>query len=235
MQVIFLCRSGLVGSRPGLKLCLISFLVLTTLGSFPAISRADDVVYVDTDALNLRSKPRTESRVITVMGEGEQVEVLSGPNDDGWYKVRFQGQRGWAYGGYLSIEGTSEAERWIDVNRSSQSVTLYIGNEPIASYWGAMGWDQSDDGFYATAVGTYYVFSKNAPLTWTDWGQAYITYWVGFDPGRSNGFHGYMMDADGNVLPNGDGPTGGCIALAPSSAKELYEFASYGTRVEVHW
>lgn len=224
-----------IDRRLGRAVCLVALLVMAFLVVAPASARADDAVYVDTDALNLRAKPRTDSRVLAVMDNGEQLEVLSGPNDDGWYKVRYQGQRGWAYGGYLSASGSSEAERWIDVNRSSQTVTLYVGSEAIASFWGAMGWDDSADGFYATAVGTYHVYSKHAPLSWTDWGQAYITYWVGFDDVRFNGFHGYMMDENGNVLSTGDGPTGGCVALDPGDAQTLYEFASYGARVEVHW
>lgn len=217
-------------------ICLTALVMVAFLAGAPASMRADDdVVYVNTDALNLRAKPRTDARVLAVMGNGEQLEMLSGPTSDGWYKVRYQGQRGWAYGGYLWATESSEVERWIDVDRSNQTVTLYVGSEPVASYWGAMGWDDSADGFYATAVGTYYVYSKYAPLSWTDWGQAYITYWVGFDTVRFNGFHGYMMDGDGDVLPGGAGPTGGCVALEPAAARELYEFAEYGTRVEVHW
>lgn len=126
-------------------------------------------------------------------------------------------------------------ERWIDVDRGAERVTLYIGAEPQESFWAAMGWEQSDDGFYATANGTYYVYAKNQALTWTPWAQAYVTDWVAFDPDRFNGFHAYTMDAAGNVLSNGTGPTGGCVALAPWAAEQLFDFADYGTRVEVHW
>jgi hypothetical protein len=199
---------------------------------------------VATDALNLRQGPGLSETILDVMNDGAEVSVLDGPTGDGWYKVRYAGEVGWAFGGYLSINGESawsigsadaQPERWIDVNRSSQTVTLYAGDEAIASYWGAMGWDKSDDGFYATANGTFFIYAKNAALTWTDWGQVYITDWVAFDPDRSNGFHGYSMDSAGNVLPNGNGPTGGCVALAPWAADQLYAFAEIGMRVEVHW
>ena len=42
------------------------------------------------------------------------------------------------------------------------------------------------------------------------------------------------MDASGNVLPDGDGLTGGCVALAPAAADQLFAFVAVGTRVVVH-
>jgi len=42
------------------------------------------------------------------------------------------------------------------------------------------------------------------------------------------------MDTEGQIIPGGDGPTGGCVALAPGAADELFAFVSVGTRVEVH-
>lgn len=223
---------------------LVVVLLLVAFAHDPALAAARTRAVVATDALNLRQAPGLSASVLAVMPDGAKLTVLDGPTGDGWYKVRYAGEDGWAFGGYLTIDGAagwgvgssdSGPERWIDVNRSTQTVTLIEGDSEIASYWGAMGWDGSDDGFYATANGTYFIYAKNAALTWTDWGKVYITDWVAFDPDRSNGFHSYSMDADGNVLPNGDGPTGGCIALAPWAADQLYAFADIGMRVEVHW
>lgn len=280
--------------------------------------------YVDTDVLNLRDGPGTWASVVTQMWQGEYVGVLDGPNGDGWYQVEYQGSVGWAYGGYLAVNGQSgwasdvgssssgvwstawvatdslnmrswagldapivgslwtgaevsvtgaavngfvpitsggisawvasdllswdgpvaqtyqaapqpSAERWVDVNRSTQMVTLYEGNVAVASYWAALGWDNSSDGFYSTAIGTHYVYSKYRDISWTDWGQVYIKFWVGFDESRVNGFHSYSLDANGNVLANGDGPTGGCVALALGAAEHVFDFVDYGTRIEVHW
>ena len=114
-------------------------------------------------------------------------------------------------------------------------VTLFEGDNAIASYYASLGYDTSDQGFYATASGTYYIYGKNADLTWTDWGKAYIEYWMAFDGERSNGFHSWSMDASGNVIPGGDGLTGGCVALAPGDAASVYDWAPIGTRVEIHW
>jgi hypothetical protein len=125
-------------------------------------------------------------------------------------------------------------ERWVDVDRTTQTVTLYEGDIALATYWAAMGSDPSDDGFFATAVGTYYVYEKTGGLSWTDWGGAWVADWVGFDPARLNGFHTYSMDGAGRVIPGGDGPTGGCVALAPAAADQVFAFVAVGTRVEVH-
>jgi hypothetical protein len=212
----------------------------------PRQADAGSAGYVDTDLLNLRAEPGTWSGIVDQMPQGSPVEVLDGPTGDGWYKVSYYGNVGWAYGGYLSVNGapgwgewvgggSAAPERWIDINRSSSTVTLYEGDDVVASYGASLGWDQTDQGFYATASGTYYVYGKNAELTWTEWGQAYIMYWVAFDSERYNGFHSWSMDANGNVIPGGDGATGGCVALEPGAAATVYDFASDGTRVEVHW
>jgi hypothetical protein len=212
----------------------------------PAGTQAQEGVSVAAPQLNLRAEPGTWAPIIGQLWQGESLALLAGPTPDDWYQVQADGQTGWAYGGLLALNGTGDAlgqetsaavggaERWVDVDRSTQSVTLYEGDVAVAGYWAAMGSDPSDDGFFATAVGTYYVYEKYWGLSWTDWGGAWVGDWVGFDPTRLNGFHTFSMDTEGQVIPGGDGPTGGCVALAPTAADELFAFVSVGTRVEVH-
>jgi hypothetical protein len=212
--------------------------VLPHVNFGPNIASASYTTTIDTDVLNLRAEPGTRAEVLTKMRQGEEVYVLDGPTEDGWYYISYGDLEGWAYGEYLGLDGVgggSSGERWIDVDRSSQRVTLYEGDILIASYWAAMGWDNSDDGYYATANGTYYVFDKYAPLNWSESGQVYFTYWVGFDPDRTNGFHSWSMDSEGYLIEGADGATGGCVALEPWAAEVVYEFAEYDMRVEVHW
>ena len=159
---------------------------------------------------------------------------MTGEAVGGFLPIEFYGGRAWVWSGYLFFDGPPP-ERWIDVNRTNQTVTLYEGWAPVASYWGAMGFDPSADGFFATAVGTYHVYSKTEGLSWTPWANAFITDWVGFDPARVNGFHSYTLDWLGNMLPWGAGPTGGCVALDSWAADHVFAFAEYGMRVEVHW
>jgi hypothetical protein len=212
----------------------------------PAGTQAQEGVSVAAPQLNLRAEPGTWAPVIGQLWQGEPLALLAGPTPDDWYQVQADGQTGWAYGDLLAFNGAADAlgqetswaggsaERWVDVDRSTQLVTLYQGDSAMASYWAAMGSDASDDGFFATAVGTYYVYEKYWGLSWTDWGGAWVSDWVGFDPARLNGFHTYSMDTEGQIIPGGDGPTGGCVALAPGAADELFAFVSVGTRVEVH-
>jgi Bacterial SH3 domain/L,D-transpeptidase catalytic domain len=222
-----------------LAVCLLLVAVaVMAIGHSQNVAVASYTTTIDTDVLNLRDAPGTYGEVLTKMWEGEKVEVLDGPTEDGWYYVTYDGVEGWAYGGYLALDGVGgggSGERWIDVDRSSQRVNLMEGDVLIASYWAAMGYDNSDDGYYATANGTYYVYDMYAPLNWSESGQVYFTHWVGFDPDRTNGFHSWSRDAEGYLIDGADGPTGGCVALEPSAAEVVYDFAEYGMRVEVHW
>jgi hypothetical protein len=225
------------GLRPVLIVLMVALALVLGGGtnSTPTV-RAAELGTVATDVLNLRDAPGTWGDVLTTMVWGETVEILSGPTDDGWYELAYGGYVGWAAGEYLSIGGVGGGgERWIDVDRSTGTVTLYDGGAVVATYWAALGWDTSDDGYYATAIGTYYVHSMDASLVWSEPGQVYFTHWIGFDPERANGFHSWSMDEEGNVIPGGDGPTGGCVALEPSAAAEVYAFAEIGMRVEIHW
>jgi len=212
----------------------------------PAGSRAEGGASVTAPQLNLRAEPGTWAPVVGQLWQGEQLALLAGPTPDDWYQVQAGDQTGWAYGGLLMLDGVGGAldpslsgeadsgERWVDVDRTTQVVALYEGDVMVAAYWAAMGSDPSDDGFFATAVGTYSVYEKYGGLSWTDWGGAWVADWVGFDSVRLNGFHTYSMDTEGQVIASGDGPTGGCVALEPSAADQLFAFVSLGTRVEVH-
>ena len=220
---------------------------ITVAVGAPAVTRAEGGASVAVQQLNLRAEPGMWAPVVGQLWQGERLALLAGPTPDDWYQVQAGDQTGWAYGGLLAFGGadpvtsrgglgvTDTPERWVDVNRTSQTVTLYEGDVAVAAYWAAMGSDPTDDGFFATAVGTHYVYEKYGSLSWTDWGGAWVDDWVGFDPARLNGFHTYLLDMDGQVIPGGDNPTGGCVALAPTAADQLFAFVSVGTRVEVHY
>ncbi|HEU5431678.1 MAG TPA: L,D-transpeptidase family protein [Thermomicrobiales bacterium] len=218
--------------------CAIVALAGVAAGFAPDHAAAAWPATIAADAVNVRAEPGLWSDVVGQAWAGQTADVLDGPSD-GWYQVAVDGVTGWIDGAFLmggdAGAASSDNGRWVDVDRSSQMVTLFDGDAPVASFWGAMGSDPSADGFYATAVGVYSVYSLNQALTWTDWGQAWIRDWVGFDPDRQNGFHTFSMDADGTVLPNGAAPTGGCVALAPGAANQLFAFVTIGTPVVVHW
>lgn len=137
----------------------------------------------------------------------------------------------------IEVLGQSAAgtgERWVDVDKSSETVRLMIGEEAVARFAASMSEGNQDD-FRDTMPGSYEISSKIAELTYTPYARNYFMYWAGFDPGRENGFHSWVMDRRGRVVPNGDGPTWGCVATSPKDAAKIYGFVEIGTRVEVHW
>jgi len=200
---------------------------------------------VDAGSLNVRNDASSSAGVLDSYGAGEWIEVI-GNDVNGFSPVNYYGDVAWVASQYLSWDGTSDAandssggsaaseEQWIDINGATGEVNLMIGDSSIATYWGSVGFDTSSDGFYSTANGTFSVYAMYDPLAYTPWADAYITEWVGFDPSRFNGFHSYTKDANGAILPNGGGKTGGCVALPPGDSQAVYDFAYMGMRVEVH-
>lgn len=185
--------------------------------------------------------------VIDWIPSGARVDIMW--QQDGMTEILYNGQDGWVWDADIAIDGggggvggytgtvqtaDTSSEHWIDVNRNTGQVTLYVGNEVYAVYWGSLSYDTSDGGFNTTASGTYYVYSMYEPLSYTPYANNYITDWVGFDPDRKNGFHSWTRDATGAVIPNGSGATAGCVALEPSEAEAVYYFSYIGMRVEVH-
>lgn len=228
-------------------------------GAFSAnkASASGTIGYVAVQGAELFAHPSNLSAIL-YMDEGVPVDVLFGPHE-GLYEIRYYGTDGWIWADYLSLDGyaapagdfggggeeapvtqnaapaPAAAERWIDVNRSSGLVSLMIGNETAASFWGSLGWEETDDGFYATAIGSYNIYGFDKSLHYTEFADNYITHWVAFDPVRFNGFHSYTKNKNGEILPNGAGRTAGCVALAPGDIDQLWDFSEMGMRVEVHW
>jgi len=209
-------------------------------------------VVIDTDMLNVRSGAGTWSTVWDVYPGGTWVEIV-GSEVDGYYPISYGDGVAWVAAQYLSWDGTtsygsassgassaavggawSADEHWIDVNRTTGAVTLYIGDVAQNTFWGSLGFDDSPDGFYSTAVGTFYVTRKYKDLAYTAYADGYITDWVAFDESRDNGFHSWTKDAYGNVLPWGAGQTGGCVALDTWAAAAVFDFSFVGMRVVVH-
>jgi hypothetical protein len=183
--------------------------------------------------------------VLEWMDEGTRVDYFYGPYN--WmYEIRYNGTVGWTWMENVVLDGegggaaapastSSGGEHWIDVDRSSGAIRLYIGDEVQYVAYGILSQSQGED-YYATATGTYYIYSMNRSLTYTQFAKAYITHWIGFDPDRRNGFHSWTKDANGNIRhANGDAYTWGCVEMAPGDADVIYDFAEIGMRVVVHW
>ena len=245
------CSSTSHGSTRVLRFGMAITLALMLLTAFAGLSAtpaaAGQAGTINTEGAGLMAGFQDQS-IVEWMSAGDRVDVLWGPQD-GKYEIRYYGVDGWVWAEYLTVDGmgggsggeVAEAaapvaqEHWIDVDRSQGSVTLFIGDEPQATYWGSMGFEDTSYGFNATAVGTYHVTWMNIDLQYTPYANNYITHWVGFDSERANGFHSYTKDANGDIVPNGAGKTAGCVALAPGDIDAVFNFAYPGMRVEVHW
>ncbi|MEJ7838200.1 MAG: L,D-transpeptidase [Thermomicrobiales bacterium] len=209
-------------------------------------------VVIDNDLVNVRADAGTWADVWDSYPGGTWVAVV-GSSVNGFAPIEYGNGIAWISEQNLSWNGTTSydavpaaaagtggmtssggGERWIDINRTSGLVTLFVGDSVQATYWASLSRDQSADGFYTTALGTWYVTRKYEPLAFTKYANAYITHWVAFDESRDNGFHSYLKDQYGNILPNGSGFTGGCVALNPEGAEAVFNFAYVGMRVEVH-
>ena len=199
-----------------------------------AVGGFGGTAWVAIDNINVRSWAGIDADLVGTIDYGNSVSIVGG-EVNGFVPVSFGDGDGWVWKNYLSLDAAPGPEHWIDVDRSSQTVTLFEGDQPIASYWGSMGFDESDEGFFATANGTYYVYEKFGGLSWTNWGRAWVRDWVAYDPIRLNGFHSFSLDSGGEMIPGGDGPTGGCIALPPWAADAVYDHMRLGSRVEIHW
>ncbi len=203
-------------------------------------------VSIATDVVNVRETPN--GTIIGQASNGQTFEVVGGPTWDNWYKIDYYGAHGFVLGDYLGTGAVSTGatgapaapagsagERWVDVDRSSQLVTLYEGGVVVLQVWGAMSASQSETSFWSTANGSYRVYAKEGGLHYTPYGRAWIRHWVAFDPSRDNGFHSYSLESSGAYAHAYNAPTGGCVALALWASEYLYNFVSMGTRVEVHW
>ncbi|MCG7416386.1 L,D-transpeptidase/peptidoglycan binding protein [Microbacterium sp. ACRRU] len=123
---------------------------------------------------------------------------------------------------------TTTTERWIDVNLSAQTVTLYE-NGQVYRNWsmssGKSGWDTHTGSF---RIGWKTPMQDMGCVPGYDWCTKDVP-WVAYFNG-DEGFHGtYWHNNFGTPMSHG------CINLTIANAKELYDWAYRGTEVSVHY
>lgn len=122
-------------------------------------------------------------------------------------------------------ERVSADERWIDVDLSTQTTHAYEGDTLVRSFLVSTGTWQTP-----TVTGTYRIYVKYVS---TDmWGADYylsgVPYVMYFYEGY--GLHGtYWHNNFGTPMSHG------CVNLRPEDAAWLFDFASVGTVVNVHY
>jgi len=117
------------------------------------------------------------------------------------------------------------AERWIDLDLSAQRLYAYEGNTVVASFIVSTGTSQTP-----TVTGQYYVYIK---LLYTDMaGPGYylpdVPYTMYFYKGY--GIHGTYWHSNFGVPMSH-----GCVNMRTSEAAWLFNWASVGTLVNIHY
>ena len=75
---------------------------------YPTTDSLKGYAIVDTDALNMRAKPTTDGKIVTVV-EQDDVLTLQG-FQNGWFKVKFDDKTGYVSGDYVKLQLKKPAE-----------------------------------------------------------------------------------------------------------------------------
>lgn len=132
-------------------------------------------------------------------------------------------------------EATPTGEKWIDADLSSKTVTAYVGDTPV---WGPRSMVDGKEG-YETVTGSYEIYLRYENQDMTNasrYGEDDPRYYYTEDVPWVQYFHnGYAFHGAPWRSSFGYSGSHGCINLPVSDAKWLYDWASEGTRVEVHY
>jgi len=124
---------------------------------------------------------------------------------------------------------SASGEKWVEIDLSSQYMTVWHGNTPVAESWVSTGRER-----FATPPGTYSVIYKleKQDMEGVLGGEYYNVPdvpWVMYFTGRGHAIHGaYWHNSFGTVMSHG------CVNLPLEFAEWLYRWSPGGMRVEIH-
>lgn len=123
--------------------------------------------------------------------------------------------------------------KYILVDISDQHMYVYESDQMVYSFIASTGMNN------ATRVGTFAVQSKIPSAYGSTW-DIWMPYWLGiyWAGGSENGIHALPILSNGGVLWEGflGRPISyGCVVLGTYDAEVLYNWADYGTPVEIQW
>ena len=126
---------------------------------------------------------------------------------------------------YSYVPSFSQSGAWIDVNLSQQRITAYQGSQIVNSFIVSTGtWA------YPTVVGDYQVYVKLDSQTMSGPG-----YYLPGVPHVMYFYSGYAIHGTYWHTNFGTPMSHGCVNLSLSDAAWMYNFASVGTWVHVHY
>lgn len=128
-------------------------------------SSKSTVMYVDNDALNLRTSPSTNSKILTVLKRGDKVTVLQ--ESVGWSKVNFNGQEGYVSTKFLAAGNASTSSVKIvksntlnvrkEANVTSEKVVSLKKGDKVKFLSENSGWTKVDYNGKVGYVSSYYL------------------------------------------------------------------------------
>lgn len=131
----------------------------------------------------------------------------------------------------------SAAAKYIEVDISQQKMYLFQNGKLLKAYTVSTGLD------YPTPTGRFTIINK-VGLGFSNIYNVWLPWWMGFkyseELGAYFGIHEqpYILTEDGRPIIQGPKigtpSTGGCVALAPGAAREVYRFGDIGTVVQIY-
>ncbi|MGI6118007.1 MAG: SH3 domain-containing protein [Bilifractor sp.] len=119
------------------KLAIIgSTLVLTLCTAVPVF--ADSTGHVTASSLNLRTGSSTSGDIIAAMANGSEVTVTE-KESNGWYKVSWNGQTGYASGKYIDVDDESSVASATNSSQSSSGWSGAVLNKSNGTVQGPSG------------------------------------------------------------------------------------------------
>lgn len=95
--------------------------ITTLITALPICSSFANTGEVNGNAVRLRSEPSTNSKIITLLEKGKEVEVIS--KEDGWYNVKVGSHTGWVAENLLITNESTTTQTAPDVDLSILAVT----------------------------------------------------------------------------------------------------------------
>jgi lipoprotein-anchoring transpeptidase ErfK/SrfK len=121
--------------------------------------------------------------------------------------------------------GVGGGEHWADVDISSQTLTAYAGDTPIRTFLVSTGVAK-----YPTVIGRFHIYARY--LYTLMQGQGYYLPNV---PYTQYFFEGYSIHGTYWHHNFGTPMSHGCVNMYTPDAAWMWDFATYGTLVNVHW
>ena len=75
------------------------------------LERSSVKIAITMENLNLRDKASTSGRILTTIPKGKTVTILSEKDENGWYKVSYDGKTGYVSRSYLTTSNSSPAAK----------------------------------------------------------------------------------------------------------------------------